>query len=126
MAKYIDGFVFSVPKKNLVAYRKMAKEGAKAWKKFGALEYFECMGDDPETKDEGMGKTRSFVDLTKAKEDDTVWFSFIIFKNKKHRDMVNKKVQEYFGKKYAQMKDWEMPFDTKKMAVGGFIAEVVG
>jgi len=47
---YIDGFVFTVPKKNVAKYRKMAREGARAWMKFGALDYKECMGNDLATK----------------------------------------------------------------------------
>ena len=43
---YVDGFVIAVPKKNLRAYVKMAKVGARLWKKYGALEYRECIADD--------------------------------------------------------------------------------
>lgn len=43
---YVDGFVLAVPKKNLAAYRKMAKLGARVWKEHGALDYRECVGDD--------------------------------------------------------------------------------
>lgn len=129
MAKYVDGFVFTVPKKNKVAYIKMAKEGAAAWKKFGALEYFECMGEDLKPKPaqgmEGMPRARTFVEMTKAKTGDTVWFSFIVFKSRKHRDEVNKKVMAYFNKKYAGKKEaLDMPFDVRQMAYGGFSAVV--
>ena len=119
--KYIDGFVIAVPKKNVNAYRKMAREGADAWKKFGALEYFECMGDDLKTKGgNGMPAAISFLALANVKPSETVWFSFIVFKDKKHRDAVNKKVMSYFDKKYANAKDMPMPFDMKRMAYGGF------
>ncbi len=125
MAKYVDGFVFTVPKKNVAAYKKMAKEGAKAWKKFGALEYYECVGNDLKVKSQpGQPKQRSFTDLTNAKGSDTVWFSFIVFKSKAHRDAVNKKVMAYFAKKYAAAKDMSMPFDISKMAYGGFDAQI--
>lgn len=117
---YVDGFVFPVPKKNVGAYKKMATEAAKIWKKFGALEYYECMGDDLKIKPMGGMKARSFVETAKAKSGETVWFSFIVYKNRAHRDSVNKKVMEYFNKKYANAKDMPMPFDTKKMAYGGF------
>ena len=46
MAKYVDGFVLLVPKKNLDAYKKMATLGKKIWLKHGALDYKECAGDD--------------------------------------------------------------------------------
>ena len=51
---YVDGFVIPIARKNLAAYRKMAALGAKAWKKHGALEYFECVGDDLNPKMPGM------------------------------------------------------------------------
>ncbi|RJQ35391.1 DUF1428 domain-containing protein [Candidatus Parcubacteria bacterium] len=118
---YVDGFVFPVPKKNFGAYKKMASEAARVWKKFGALEYYECMGEDLKTKATGdMGKPRSFVEMSKAKGGDTVWFSFIVYKNRKHRDTVNKNVMAFFEKKYANAKDMSMPFDMKRMAYGGF------
>lgn len=124
-AKYVDGFVFTVPKKKIPAYKKMAKEGAAAWKKFGALDYKECMGEDLKTKGSGgMPAPLAFTKLTGAKAGDTVWFSFITFKSRAHRDQVNKKVMAYFGKKYANMTDMEMPVDTKRMAYGGFSVEV--
>jgi uncharacterized protein YbaA (DUF1428 family) len=122
---YVDGFVFSVPKKNLASYKKMAKEGAAAWKKFGALDYKECMGQDLKVKgSKEMPTPLSFTKLTNAKPSETVWFSFITFKNKKHRDEVNKKVMEHFNKVYADKKMESMPFDVKRMAYGGFSVEV--
>ena len=120
MAKYVDGFVFPVPKKNVRAYEKMARDGAKAWKKFGALAYYECAGDDLKTKATGGMKPRSFRDMAEADGADTVWFSFIVFKSRAHRDAVNKKVMAYFAKKYADQKNIPMPMDPRKMAYGGF------
>ncbi len=126
-AGYVDGFVFVVPKKSVVAYKKMARQGKEAWLKFGALDYKECMGADLKTKgSHGMPAPISFTALAKAKPTETVWFSFITFKNKTHRDSVNKKVMDYFGKKYVNVtqKDMTMPFDMAKMAYGGFLVEV--
>lgn len=119
--KYIDGFVFSVKKENLAAYKKMAKDAEKVWKKFGALDYKECMGEDLESKaPDGTPMPMSFIKLSKPKPDETVWFSYIAYKSKAHRNQVNKKVMEYFSKKYAGKMDMPMPFDMKKMAYGGF------
>ena len=124
-ATYVDGFVFSVPKKNVEAYKKMAKEGAEAWLKFGALDYKECMGEDLKVKKTpGMPAPLSFTKLTGAKASDTVWFSFITFKSRAHRDQVNKKVMAHFDKKYADQKDFVMPFDLARMSYGGFSVEV--
>ena len=117
--KYVDGFVFSVSKENVAAYKKMAREGAKAWMKFGALDVKECQADDVTPPHVSF----TFPKMAKAKEGETTWFSFIVFKNRKHRDQVNKKVMEYFDKKYANA-DMPMPFDMKKMAYGGFKVEV--
>ena len=48
--KYVDGFVIPIKKKDLAAYKKMAEWGARMWKKNGALEYFECVGNDLKVK----------------------------------------------------------------------------
>ncbi len=115
---YVDGFVLVIPKKNVAAYKKMAAEGSKVWRKFGALDYKECVGQDLK---QGKGSPMlSFTKMAKAKPNETVWFSYITYKDKKHRDAVNKKVMAYFSKKYANAKDMTMPFDEKKTAVGGF------
>lgn len=116
--KYVDGFVLNVPAENVAAYKKMARDGARIWKKFGALDYKECLADDFSQ----TGPTMPFNKLARAKEGETTWFSFIVFKSKKHRDEVNKKVMAYFDKKY-EGKEMEMPFDMKRMAYGGFKVE---
>ncbi len=120
MAKYVDGFVLPIKKDNKAAYKKMAKEGREVWLKFGALDYMECRADDV-TPDRVV---LTFPKMAKAKEDEEVWFSFITFNSKKHRNEVNKKVMEYFSKKYADKKDQTMPFDMKRFAYGGFTVEI--
>lgn len=124
-ARYVDGFVFVVPDKNVTAYKKIAREAKTVWMKFGALDYKECMGEDLKRKDsKDTPKHLSFASLTKAKPSETVWFSFITYKNRKHRDNVNTKVMAYFDKKYADKEDIPMPFDMNRMAYGGFSVEV--
>jgi len=117
---YVDGFVLVVPKKNFKQYTKMAQFGKKLWTKHGALDYKECVGDDLVTKAMGDTKPLSFTKLTKVKPDEQVWFSFITFKSKKHRDQVNAKVMKDSQMNDPQWKDMPMPFDMKKMAYGGF------
>jgi uncharacterized protein YbaA (DUF1428 family) len=119
MAKYVDGFVLTIKKDNKAIYKKMAQEGKSAWIKFGALSYMECRADDVTPPHVVF----TFPKMAKAKEDEEVWFSFITFKSKKHRDEVNKKVMAYFDKKYAG-KNMPMPFDMKRFAYGGFTVEV--
>lgn len=119
--KYVDGFVLSIPKKNTGKYRKMASEACKVWKKFGALDYKECIIDDPKPQ----FVTFTFPKMARVKPGETVWFSFIVYKSRAHRDTVNKKVMAYFDKKYANDKDkMNMPFDMKRFAYAGFKVEV--
>jgi uncharacterized protein YbaA (DUF1428 family) len=116
---YVDGYIIPIPKKNTVAYKKMAREGLKAWKKFGALDYKECIIDDAKPPFIAL----TFPKLVKAKAGETIWFSFIVYKSRAHRDAVNKKVMAYFSKKCAG-KDMKMPFDMKRFSTGGFKVEV--
>ena len=109
--RYVDGFVIPVPKKNLKAYLRMARMGAKIWMKHGALDYKECVGDDLESK---WGTP--FPRMMKLKPGETVVFSYIVFKSRAHRDRVNAKVMK--DEKMGDMK--EMPFDIKRMVYGGF------
>lgn len=126
MAKYVDGFVLVVPKDKVEEYTKMAIEGRDAWMKHGALEYYECRGDDLETKEMGGMKQLAFTELAKANADETVWFSFIVFNSREHRDEVNKKVMEEMNEKYKDAQDISMPMDMNRMAYGGFSVEVEG
>ncbi len=127
MAKYVDGFLLVVPTKKTEEYKKMAEGGRDIWMKHGALEYFECRGDDMAPQEMGDFKTRVFTDVAEAKEDETVWFSFIVFKSKEHRDEVNAKVLAEMNEQMTDTpEDMSMPFDMKKMAYGGFQAEVEG
>jgi len=120
MPKYVDGYVLPVPKKYLNAYRKMAAKGGKVWRKYGALEYFECVGDDMNAKWAGI----KFPKTVRAKAGEKVIFSFIIFKSRAHRDSVNKKVMKDPYMDPSNFKDQPMPFDMKRMAYGGFKAIV--
>lgn len=126
MAKYVDGFVLVVPKDKVQEYTKMATEGRDMWMKHGALEYYECKGDDLEPKAMGDMKQLAFTEMAKANADETVWFSFIVFNSREHRDEVNKKVMDEMNEKYKDAKDFPMPFDMKRMAYGGFSVEVEG
>jgi len=114
MATYVDGYVVPLAIKNVPAYKKMASKAAKIWMEHGALQYFECVGDDLDIK--GVGSFRKY---SKVKEGETVIFAFIVYKSRAHRDKVNA----------AVMKDERMhklcdpknpPFDMKKMLMGGF------
>lgn len=126
MAKYVDGFVLVVPKGKEAEYEQMARMGRDSWMKHGALQYFECRGDDLKQQEMGDQKSRAFQEMTDATADDNVWFSFIVFESREHRDEVNKKVMEEMDESYADQGDFEMPNDMKKMAYGGFTVTVEG
>src|SRR5690554_3083805 len=126
MSKYVDGFVLVVPKGKTEEYRKMAEQGRDSWIKHGALQYFECKGEDLEQQEQGPDKLRSFIEITGAEERDDVWFSFIVFESKKHRDEVNKKVMEEMDEAYKEQSDFVSPFEMNKMAYGGFEVLVEG
>ena len=126
MPKYIDGFVLIVPKGKEPEYQKMAEMGRDSWMKHGALQYFECRGNDLKPQEMGDFKSRSFPEITGASVDDNVWFSFIVFNSKEHRDEVNKKVMEEMSQAFPDNDDFEMPTDMTKMAYGGFEVAVEG
>ncbi len=126
MAKYIDGFVLVIPKGKEAEYQKMAEEGRDSWMKHGALQYFECRGDDLNQQEMGEQKSRAYKEMTGAGDDENVWFSFIVFESKEHRDEVNKKVIAEMDEAYSDQIDFEMPNDMKKMAYGGFEVTVEG
>lgn len=120
MSKYVDGFVLVVPKGEAEAYKKMAEEGKDSWMKHGALAYLECKGDDLKQQEMGPDKSRSFSEMTGAGDGDNVWFSFIVFESKEHRDEVNKKVMAEMDEAYQERGDFASPFEMSQMAYGGF------
>jgi len=126
MAKYVDGFVLVVPKDKVEAYRKMAEGGRDTWMKHGALAYYECRGDDLVPPAMGGEKARAFPEMAGARGDEAVWFSFIIFKSKEHRDEVNARVMKDMEEAAKEYQNAPMPFDMKQMAYGGFQVEVEG
>ena len=111
---YVDGFVVPVPKKKRADYVAMARKACRVWKDHGALDYRECVADDV-----SWGKRTSFPRSVKLKKTEEVWFSWIVYRNRKHRDAVMKKVMK--DKRLAGMMDLKsLPFDAKRMIFGGF------
>ena len=109
---YVDTFVIPVPASSMDAYRKQAKTTAKVWMEHGALQYFEAEADDvPE------GKTTDFYRAVKRKEGETVVVGFAVYKNRKHRDDVMKKVMT--DPRMAAGPSGLM-VDGKRMFFGGF------
>ena len=113
MSLYVDGYVIPVPKQNLAAYRRMAQKFGKIWIEYGALEVHECVGDDVKP-----GKRTSFPQAVKLKADEVVVFSWIVYKSRRHRDAVSKKVMA--DPRFDSIDPKTMPFDGKRMFWGGF------
>ena len=111
--RYVDGFLIPVPKRNLRAYQRMSKAAGKIWKKLGALEYCETVGDDLAIK-----KVASFPKTVKAKRGEAVVFSWIVYRSRAHRDQVNKQVMK--NPEIAKMMTMKAPFEMKRMRYGGF------
>jgi uncharacterized protein YbaA (DUF1428 family) len=114
MSKYTDGFVLPVSKKNIKRYRAMSVKAGKLWREFGAVDYKECVLDNSPT---GFGL--SFPRGIRAKKGEVVVFSWIVYKSRKHRDLVNKRVMAD-PRIHSMCKEDDMPFDPKRMIYGGF------
>jgi uncharacterized protein YbaA (DUF1428 family) len=114
MSHYVDGFVVPVPLANIEAYREMSRRAGALWREFGALQYWECVGDDVKP-----GKVTSFPQSVQLKDDETVVFSWIVYRSKEERDAINAKVMA--DPRLADMMDPKsMPFDGMRMFFGGF------
>ena len=111
---YIDGFLLPVPRRNRARYKFVSTRCGKVWMDHGALGYHECVADDI-----SPGKTTSFPKGVKLRKGEEVWFSWIVYKSRKHRDSVNAKAMK--DPRLAHMMDPKaMPFDAKRMVFGGF------
>jgi uncharacterized protein YbaA (DUF1428 family) len=114
MGSYVDGFLVPVIRRRRAEYVRMAQVAKRVWMDHGALQYLECAADDVP-----VGKWTSFPRAVKLRKGETVWFSFIVYKSRKHRDQVNAKVmKDPRLARYAKLKT--MPFDGKRLIFGGF------
>jgi uncharacterized protein YbaA (DUF1428 family) len=113
-APYVDGYVIPVPKNKIAEYRKMAQIGCKVWMKHGALDYRECVGEDL-----GVKCGPGFLRGIKAKRGETIVFAYIVYKSRAHRDKVNAAVMKD-PELCASMDPKTMPFDWRRMLMGGF------
>jgi len=113
---YFEGFIAPVPESNKDAYRKHASEFASVSHEFGVGRHVEAWESDvPE------GKVTDFRKSVDASPDEKVVLAFFEYPNRQARDAANEKFMsdprmEEMGK--------NMPFDGKRMIVGGFDAIV--
>ena len=109
---YIDGFVIPVPAGNKEAYRKVAAQAAPIFKEHGALDIWECWGDDVPD-----GKVTDFKGAVKCEPGENVVFSWIVWPSKAVRDEGNAKVM---ADPRMKMEPADMPFSGQRMIYGGF------
>ncbi len=88
----------------------------KMMRKYGAIDYCECVGDDMGSK----WGTLPFPKLAGAKKGEAVIFAFISYRNRAHRDAVMMKMQKDPVMNDPKWKEKPMPFEMKRMAAGGF------
>lgn len=122
MTDYIDGFVLPVPRIHLDEYKSVAEKVAEIWKEYGALEYFEYVGED--LKLEG---TRSFIEVVDLKEDEVVVFGWVLFPSGDIRELANKQVPN--DPRMIELvtpltESSKLIFDAARMVYGGFQALV--
>jgi len=117
---YIDGFVVPVPKKDLAAYRKLARLACRTWMKHGALQYVEAVGDDLAVH-HGMAFPKAY----KLKANEKVVFAWILYKSRRHRDTVNAKVMADPDFLKHMAPGAKMPFVMKRMSHGGFASMIM-
>ena len=118
MTQYIDGFVLPVPRIHLDEYKSVVEKVAEIWKEYGALAYFEYVGED--LKLEG---TRSFIEVMDLKEDEVIVFGWVLFPSKETRDLANKQVPNdpRMTELVAPLTNPErLIFDAERMVYGGF------
>jgi len=114
MERYVDGFLIPLPKDKVSEYREVAQKAGKIWKEFGALEYYECIGDDLDIED-----MLSFKKVAGTSEDETVIFSWIVYESKEQRDSINEKVMNDPRIK-EMMESGFKQLDFRRVAYGGF------
>jgi len=115
---YVDGFLVPVPKKNVQAYQRLARKASKVFREYGALEFRECVGDDLAVK--GLFP---FTRTLRLKPGETAFFSWIVYRSRARRDRVNARIMR---DPRMQMDPKTLPFDSKRMAYGGFKVVVNG
>jgi uncharacterized protein YbaA (DUF1428 family) len=113
---YFDGFVLPVPQANREAFREHASGLAPFFEGHGVTRVVEAWGDDVPD-----GKVTDFKRAVNAKDDENVVFSWFEHPDKAARDAATEKMRS--DPRMAQM-GADMPFDGKRMIMGGFEAIV--
>ncbi|QMW22334.1 DUF1428 domain-containing protein [Sandaracinobacteroides saxicola] len=109
---YIDGFVIPVPAAQEDAYRRLAAMMASILVEHGALHVVETWEDD--IKD---GTHTDFRTAVKAEAGEKIVFSWIVWPSREVRDAGNAK---FMADPRITGDENPMPFDGKRLIMGGF------
>lgn len=113
---YIDGFVIAVPTANKQKFIKHAQDGDSMFIEMGATRILECWGDDVP-----VGKTTDFRMAVKARDDESIVFSWIEWPDKATRDAGMAKMMDPNNNDPRMDPEKNpMPFDGSRMIFGGF------
>jgi uncharacterized protein YbaA (DUF1428 family) len=113
---YVEGFILAVPTEKKEEFRKHAADAAPLFREFGVTRHVETWGDDvPE------GKVTDFRKAVQAQDGEDVAFSWFEYPDRAARDAANQKMMS--DPRMEQMGSG-MPFDGKRMIIGGFEAFV--
>ena len=108
---YIDGSLIPVPTSGKAAYVAFAKTMAAVFLEYGAIRVVEGWGDDIKP-----GKINDFRTAVIAEGAETIAFSWTEWPSKSVRDAAHEKIMA----DPRMPPGGEMPFDGKRMIVGGF------
>ncbi len=114
MERYVDGFLIPIAKDKVSKYKEIAQKAGEIWKELGALEYYECVGDDLDIEE-----MVSFKKSANASEGETVIFSWIVYESKEQRDRINETIMNDPRMKEMMESGVEL-FDYRRSAYGGF------
>jgi uncharacterized protein YbaA (DUF1428 family) len=113
---YFEGFVVPVPAANKDAFAKHANELSPSLRHCGVRRQLEAWGTDVQE-----GKLTDFRKAVDAKPDENVVFAWFEYPNKAARDAANAAMMD--SDSMAEMSK-DVPFDAKRMILGGFEAVV--
>ena len=117
---YIDGFVMAVPTANKQKFIDHAENADGVFADLGATRVVECWGDDVPD-----GEVTDFRRAVKAKDDETIVFSWVEWPDKATRDAAFATMTEWMNNPETADPRMDpeknpMPFDGKRLIFGGF------
>lgn len=113
MGTYVDLYLIPLPKRNLAAYKSLARRFGKIIRDFGVSEYREFSADDLDARG-----GPPFSKVVKLKPGEILVASYVVYKSKSHRSAVMKKLMK--DPRMEKMMAEPMAFDMKRMTYGGF------